>query len=351
MSANAAAVRQFREYLKKIGSGEHTSVGLSRAEAADATRMMLLEEATPAQIGAFAIAHRIKRPTPEELAGMLDAYEALGPHLEPVAAPVTVFGVPYDGRSRTAPVLPITVLLLAAAGVSVVLHGGDRMPTKYGVPLVEIWRELGVEWAGLSLGQARSVLARAGVTLVYLPQHFPLAARFVAIREQLGKRPPAATLELVWSPYGESARLISGFVHPPTEARLRQTLALRGSLALTTVKGLEGSCDLARNRPAIVGIARDGKEQRSILHPTEYGFGGSDVGLDERYIARLQAVLAGKSDELAISAVWNGGFYLWHCGVCDDLRSGFELAKEMLADGRAAAKLAEIAEACRAEAG
>jgi anthranilate phosphoribosyltransferase len=57
----------FRELLKKVGSGVHTGKDLTREEAATATRMMLLQEATPAQIGAFMIAHRIKRPTSEEL--------------------------------------------------------------------------------------------------------------------------------------------------------------------------------------------------------------------------------------------------------------------------------------------
>ena len=66
----------FREFLRKVGSGTHTSKDLSRAEAAMATQMMLTEAATPAQIGAIMIAHRIKRPTGEELAGMLDAYDA-----------------------------------------------------------------------------------------------------------------------------------------------------------------------------------------------------------------------------------------------------------------------------------
>ena len=66
----------FRELLKKVGSGVHTGKDLSRQEAAIATQMMLEAEATPAQIGAFLIAHRIKRPTSEELAGMLDAYRA-----------------------------------------------------------------------------------------------------------------------------------------------------------------------------------------------------------------------------------------------------------------------------------
>lgn len=59
----------FRALLKKVGSGQHTSAVLTRAEAAEAARLMLAQEATPAQIGAFMIAHRIKRPHPDELAG------------------------------------------------------------------------------------------------------------------------------------------------------------------------------------------------------------------------------------------------------------------------------------------
>ena len=145
----------FRELLKAIGSGTHTGKNLTRPEAAMATKMMLTQEATPAQIGAFMIAHRIKRPTSDELAGMLDAYAELGPQITLESAsfqhPIAIFGNPYDGRSRTAPVTPITTLILAAAGVPVVLHGGDRMPTKYGISLREIWQQLGADFSQLSL--------------------------------------------------------------------------------------------------------------------------------------------------------------------------------------------------------
>jgi len=65
----------FRDLLKKVGSGDHTGENLTRAEAATATKMMQLGEATPAQIGSFLIAHRIKRPTGEELAGMLGDFQ------------------------------------------------------------------------------------------------------------------------------------------------------------------------------------------------------------------------------------------------------------------------------------
>ena len=95
---------EFRDLLKKVGSGSHTSKPLTREEAAIAGRLMLNQTATPAQIGAFLIAHRIKRPVPVELAGLLDAYADLGPILPPIQHPhpLVVLGCPYDGRSRTA---------------------------------------------------------------------------------------------------------------------------------------------------------------------------------------------------------------------------------------------------------
>ncbi len=338
----------FREFLKKIGSGAHTSKDLSRPEAAAATWMILREEATPAQIGAFMIAHRIKRPTAEELAGMLDTYDQLGPQLQPIdhPHPVLVLGIPYDGRSRSAPLSLLTALILTAAGCPVVMHGGQRMPTKQGVPLIELWQGLGVDWDRLSLPQVQQVLARTLIGFVYLPRHFPLAQKLVSYREQLGKRPPFATLELIWSPYAGDTRLVSGFVHPPTETLFQQTFELRGTTRYTTVKGLEGSCDLPRDRTAIIGISTEDEPplQRLLLAPRDYGFAGSEVPLDstEQLVQAMQAVLQGKASALMQAAIWNGGFYLWRAGLCPDLPAGFAQAERLLVSGQALKQLQAI---------
>ncbi|MBE9126063.1 MULTISPECIES: anthranilate phosphoribosyltransferase family protein [unclassified Coleofasciculus] len=353
----------FRELLKKVGSGTHTSKDLSRQEAAEATRMMLRQEATPAQIGAFMIAHRIKRPTSEELAGMLDAYEQLGSKLSPgkmgngqeVSAessfpPVTVLGTPYDGRSRTAPVTPITAIILAAAGVSVVMHGGDCMPTKYGIPAIEIWQGLGVNFRKLSLEQVQQLLQKTGLGFIYLPQHFPQAQSLVPYRDQIGKRPPIATVELIWSPYRGDAHIVAGYVHPPTETLFRETLGMRGSTYFTLVKGLEGSCDLPRDRTAIIAIGKpDSSEgfERLLLHPRDYGFAGKEVPLESapQLLTQIQEVLDGESSELLQTAIWNGGFYLWRCGACPDIPTGFAKAQSLLTDGYAAQKLQDVRQA------
>ena len=336
----------FKEFIQKVGSGSHTSDNLTRAEAATATKMMLLGEATPVQIGAFLIAHRVKRPTGEELAGMLDAYDELGPKLEPIGQSVIVLGIPYDGRTRTAPINVITALLLAAAGQPVIMHGGDRLPTKYGVPLIEIWQGLGIDWTNLTLAQTQQVFEATGIGFVYTPKHFPLNQVLWEYREQLGKRPPLATMELIWCPYVGDAHIIAGFVHPPTEGMFQEALKLKGVTKYTFIKGLEGSCDLPRDRTAIIGLSSSDSEAltRLQLAPREYGLIPKNVPLSttEELIQDMQAVLTGNPGELMQTALWNGGFYLWRSGICPDMPTGMDKAAELITTGAVAAKLQQV---------
>ncbi len=337
----------FRELLKKVGSGVHTGEDLTRAEAMAATKMMLLAEATPAQIGAFLIAHRIKRPTGEELAGMLDAYAQIGVKLQAInsSRPPIVLGIPYDGRTRTAPISPITALILVAANQPVIMHGSDRAPTKYGVPLIDIWQGLGVDFSKLSLAQVQQIFKTTGLGFVYLPQHFSQAQVIFDYRDQIGKRPPFATMELVWCPYAGDAHIIAGFVHPPTEGMFQGALTLRGTSSFTTVKGLEGSCDLPRDRTAIIGIFADNVLIEHLhLSARDYDFSNKNVPLAStpELVADMQAVLHGKPSELMQTALWNGGFYLWRSGICESLRSGIAKAEELLISGEVAQKLEEI---------
>ena len=337
----------FRELLKKVGSGNHTNENLTRAEAATATKMMLEGVATPAQIGAFLIAHRIRRPTGEELAGMLDAYEELGPKLQPITSkrPAMVLGIPYDGRTRTAPISPVTALLLATAGQPVVMHGGDRLPTKYGLPLIEIWQGLGVDWTVLPLAKTQQVFEQTNIGFIYTPGHFPLTNTLWEYRDQLGKRPPLATMELIWCPYAGDAHIVAGFVHPPTEAMFRVALELRKVHKYTLIKGLEGSCDLPRDRTAIIALSQRPQEiERLLLSPHDYGITSKNVplGSTEELLNQIQKVLAGEPGELMQTALWNGGFYLWRSGICSDMPSGIAQATELFNNGAVAAKLQEL---------
>ena len=331
---------QFRELLKKVGSGPHTSQDLTRAEAQNALSWMLTGEATPAQIGAFLIAHRIKRPTGEELAGFLDALEALGPQVPPITGedPVVVLSNPFDGRSRTAPLSPITSLILSTVGVPVLMHGSDAMPTKYGIPLMEVWHLLGVDWAGLSLPNIASTLQSQKLGFLYMGDHFPQFQSLIPYRDQIGKRPPLATAELFWCPYDGMSRLVSGYVHPPTEEKLQQTFHCRNQSHYTTVKGLEGSVDLPRDRTAIIGVhhPQTPELERLLLHARDYGLGGTEIPYESGEVLsiQMQQLLEGEDSPLLPGVIWNGGFYLWRFGPCESLEAGIQITQQLIQEGR-----------------
>jgi anthranilate phosphoribosyltransferase len=280
---------------------------------------------------------------------MLDTYAAMGPQLQPVTShqrsPI-VFGIPYDGRSRTAPIAPLVALMLTAVGVPVILHGGDRMPTKYGTPLIDLWQEWGIDWTRLDLDRVQSVFAATGLGFIYTPTHFPAAAGLTPYRDQIGKRPPIATLELLWCPYAGDAHLMFGYVHPPTEQTALVAVQLRDRpQRVTTIKGLEGSTDLPRDRAVIIGVHQAGQElERIFLHHYDYGLSNLNPPLlsTPELIANFSTVLAGAPSELANSVLWNGGFYLWQSGMAPDLATGMTLAQELLTSGVVDRQLAKI---------
>ncbi len=337
---------RFRELIAKVGSGEHTSTGLSRDEAREAMELMLHGGASDAQLGAFLIAHRIRRPAPIELTGMLECYRSQGPVLHTPGRRALCFGVPYDGRSRTAPLLPLVALLLAASGQPVVLHGGSPMPVKYGVTLAELFAVLGIEWRGLTLEAVQTRLDQHHLALTHQPDHFPAAERLLPVRDEIGKRPPVASLELLWTPHRGEHLMVSGFVHPPTETRAWEALAAAGETDLLTVKGLEGSTDLPTTRAGITARVRQGVVERLILHPRDHGIACEEARWESLAAWGTQArqALVGEGP-LAEALVWNLGAMLWLSDGCSGLQEGVQQARALLA-ARAGERLrAALAEA------
>jgi anthranilate phosphoribosyltransferase len=128
---------------------------------------------------------------------------------------------------------------------------------------------------------------------------------------------------------------------------IRDASTLRQTPLFTTVKGLEGSCDLPRERTAIIGVSSAAGFERLHLHPSEYGFAGKNVPLADTPTAleEMMGVLKGQPGELQQSILWNSGFYLWHCGIVADLAAGIALAEALLDTGAALTKLEGLRQA------
>ena len=342
-TSDSAAKIRFKELLRKVGSGEHTSKGLSREESDEAFELMLTGQASDAQIGAFLIAHRIRRPEPQELTGMVDTYRRLGPSLQsaPGQTRPLCFGMPFDGRKRTAPIYPLTALILLSAGQPVVFQAGGPMPVKYGVTAAELFEALGLPLANLSLEQVQAGFDQHGFALIHQPTHFPLADQLIPHRDDLGKRPPIASAELLWTAHRGDHLLISGFVHPPTESRAWEALALGGEHEVITVKGQEGGTDLPISRACITGRIHQGRPaERIILHPRDHGCFGADQEWTDLDTWQQQAEEAlHNQGPLAPSLRWNAGAYLWMAGKASTLEAGLDAAERAMNEGQANAAL------------
>ena len=112
---------------------------LTKAEAALAIQQIVRGDATPAQAGAFLIAQRVKGEALEEILGFTrGAREAFVTTLAPRVDDLLDLGVPYDGKAKTAQLVPAVTVLLAACGVPVIVHGAQGIPTKNGITLMTI---------------------------------------------------------------------------------------------------------------------------------------------------------------------------------------------------------------------
>ncbi len=309
---------------------------MTREESADALELILLGEPNPIQIGAFMIAHRIRRPEPQELAGMVDTYLKLGPKIysgnenrQPIC-----FGMPFDGRKKTSPIYPLTSLLLLNAAQPVVLHGAGRLPVKYGITTKELFQALGLNLGNLTIEKVQEGFLDHGLALIYQPNHFALADTLTSYRENIAKRPPIASMELIWSAHRGKHLLISGFVHPPTEKRHLKTLEMLNEDNIVLVQGLEGSIDISTSRITKITSVHKQQLNEFKINPKNYFCNSKDIEFEniETWKAQSLKALEG-TGSLYKALLLNAGVYFWFAGIANNVNEGIEQAKLSIASG------------------
>jgi anthranilate phosphoribosyltransferase len=240
----AALVRIIRE----IARGKHAVRELPRAEAQSLFAAMLEDTIPPLQLGAVLIAMRIKGESIEELAGFLDACEACYQHLAAPAGKVPLVIPAYNGARRLPNLTPLLALLVARAGVPVLVHGVADDPGR--VTTLEIFAAMGMD-AARDLAEAETQMASRGLALISIDSLAPPLARVLQLRRQLGVRSSGHTLVKMLQPFTtRSLRLVS-VTHPEYLDRMRAFFTTTAGPALL-LRGAEGEAVAhPRREPAI----------------------------------------------------------------------------------------------------
>jgi anthranilate phosphoribosyltransferase len=131
---------------------------------------------------------------------------------------------------------------------------------------------------------------------------------------------------------------------------ITDALTLRGAAQFTTVKGLEGSCDLPQERTAIIGLHNPTNKENSFtrlcLHASDYGLGGKNPVWNNlaEYLTLVKATLAGERTILRPALVWNSAFYLWQHTEAENLETAIAKAEQLIDDGLVQRQLNKLQE-------
>jgi anthranilate phosphoribosyltransferase len=129
--------------------------------------------------------------------------------------------------------------------------------------------------------------------------------------------------------------------------RIAQVLAELGSVHALVVHGSDGLDEITVTGATTVGEVRDGEVAVYRVEPEELGVGRARLedlrGGEPADNARaMERVFAGEAGPLADVTAVNAGAALYVGGLAAGLAEGTARARELLAAGAAAAKLAEL---------
>ncbi len=266
-----------QRFLKIVGNGQRTARDLTVAEAEEAMRHILDGKASPAQVGAFIAALRIKEESVDELTTFARVLRESSKRLDRHDPRVLDVGVPYDGRTRAPSLIPAAALIAAEVGAKIALHGrpGPTTSPKFGVGVGDILAQFGIP-TNCTLTEAATVLDTYGVAFVTSEQFASRLEAFNPIRIDYGMRSFFNTIEKLVNPFNADAGLM-GVFHGPVLPRLAETMQTLGYRRGIAVQGPEGAIDvLSSRRTNVIQFSE------SIPTPTQWTIDPADYGWWEK---------------------------------------------------------------------
>ena len=322
---------------------------LSEDEAAACMADIMEERATPAQIGAFVTALRLKGETVDELVGMARTMRAHSLKVHVGVRPLLDTCGTGGSGLRTFNASTAAAFVAAAGGAKVAKHGNRAMSSQAGS--ADVLEALGATIA-LTPEQVAQCIERTGVGFMFA-QAFHPAMKFAAgPRRELGVRTVFNILGPLTNPASANCQVL-GTPDVAVAEKLAHALARLGVRHALVASGDEGLDEISIAGPTTLFEVRgDGVEQRRVT-PADFGLTPSPLeavagGSAEQNAKAMREVFSGEgSPALHDFIVANAGAGLYVTGLAATLKQGAEKAREVIASGDAAVRLGAFVEATR----
>jgi anthranilate phosphoribosyltransferase len=315
---------------------------LSEAEAAAAMHEIVEGEATPAQIGAFATALRMKGETAEEIAGLARIMRDYATRVPIDGDAVDLVGTGGDG-AHTFNISTISSFVVAAAGGRVAKHGNRGITS--GCGSADILEALGIAIDLPPQAVARCV-DEVGFGFMFAPAYHPAMKHAAAPRREIGIRTAFNILGPITNPAWASS-LLTGVAVGPLAPKVAKVLQLMGVRHAMVVHGLDGMDELSISAPSqVYEVTADGVRDY-VLTPEQFGLERAEPhavrgGTVDANLGLAQAALAGQPGAPHDVILLNAGAGLYVAGLAQSISDGIALARQLTTSGKVQAKVERI---------
>ena len=317
---------------------------LTADQATAAMNEIMTGEATPAQVGSFLTALRLKGETVDEISGMARVMREKSLHVSVDGLVVDTCGTGGDG-SGSFNISTTAAFVVAGAGVAVAKHGNRAMSGSTGS--ADVLEALGVKIA-LSPESVSRCLNEAGFGFMFAQGYHP-SMRFVAgPRREIGIRTVFNILGPLTNPAGADRQVI-GIADPSMADRMANVLGQLGSRKALVVHGSDGMDEITITGPSTVWQLENGEVTEFELTPGDLGVSISSAdsirATSAGHSARIaRSVLSGERGPTRDVVLLNAAAALFAAGKAASLDIGMQLASRSIDSGDAEAKLNAVIE-------
>ena len=328
--------------LKRLIQKVATGATLETEEISTALELMMSGIATPAQMGAFLMALRVRGETVEEITG---AAKLMRSKMTPVEAPagaVDIVGTGGDGHG-TYNVSTCSALVAAGAGLSIAKHGNRSVSSISGAS--DVLGALGVK-LDVPPPTISDCIAKAGVGFMWAPMHHAAMKNWAPVRAELGIRTIFNLLGPISNPAGVKRQVVGVFSWQWVEP-IAHVLKNLGAEHVWVVHGHDGLDELTTTGSTDVAELKDGAIRLFEITPADVGLAPAKLsdlkGGDAAYNAEaIRSVLAGEAGPYRDIVLLNTAAALVVGGKAQTLQDGVALAAQAIDSGAAAKALERL---------
>jgi anthranilate phosphoribosyltransferase len=301
---------------------------------------------TTAQISAVLVALRMKGETVDEIAAAAEVMRDLSSKVNVTHADhlIDTCGTGGDG-AQTFNISTASALVAAAAGARVAKHGGRSVSSKCGS--ADVLEKLGVN-VNLTPEKVGHCVDSIGVGFMFAPNHHSAMKHAAPVRRELGVRTLFNMLGPLTNPAGAQNQVIGVFSRTLT-AKLAQVLSTLGSSHVLVVHGSDGMDEISISAPTFVAELKGGKVSEYSIQPDQFGLKSAPLNAIQVNDAdeakeMLLKVLDNQPGAARDIVQLNAGAAIYVAGLAASLAEGVNKAGEILANGGAKHKLAQLVE-------